>query len=124
MTIPIGLQLYSVRDDCAKDLQGTIAAVGRMGYAGVEFAGYYGHTAQDLRKMLDDKGLRCCGTHTSLDTLLGDALPATVEFNQALGNRFLIVPGLSEERRKSREAWLETARLMNGISERLEPFGM
>ena len=40
--IPMGLQLYSLRKECAKDLEGTIAAVGKMGYKGVEFAGYYG----------------------------------------------------------------------------------
>ena len=122
--IPIGLQLYSVREDCARDLPGVLAAVAKMGYDGVEFAGYYGRSAQELRRMLDDNGLQCCGTHIGLDTLLGDALPATVEFNQALGNRFLIVPGLAEERRNSKAAWQETARLMNGIADRLQPHGM
>ena len=46
------------------------------------------HSAAELRKMLDDLGLKCCGTHTGLNTLLGDALPATVEFNQTLGNKY------------------------------------
>ena len=55
----IGLQLYSVRDDCAKDLPGTLKAVAKMGYSGVEFAGYYGRTAQELRRMLDENGLKC-----------------------------------------------------------------
>ena len=122
--IPIGLQLYSVREDCARDLPGVLAAVAKMGYDGVEFAGYYGRSAEEMRRMLDDNGLQCCGTHIGLDTLLGDALPATVEFHQALGNRFLIVPGLAEERRNSKAAWQETARLMNGIAERLQPHGM
>lgn len=62
----IGLQLYSVRDDCAKDLPGVLEAVGKMGYQGVEFAGYYGRSASELRKMLDANGLKCCGTHTGL----------------------------------------------------------
>jgi sugar phosphate isomerase/epimerase len=119
--IPIGLQLYSVREDCARDLPGTLAAVAKMGYVGVEFAGYYGYSAQDLRKLLDENNLQCCGTHIGLDTLLGEALPATVEFNQTLGNKFLIVPGLAEQRRNSRAAWQETARLMNEIAERLKP---
>lgn len=79
--IPIGLQLYSIREDCAKDLPGTLAAVSKMGYDGVEFAGYHGRTAKELRKMLDDLGLKCCGTHIGLDTLLGDALKASAEFN-------------------------------------------
>ncbi|MGB9603567.1 MAG: sugar phosphate isomerase/epimerase family protein, partial [Limisphaerales bacterium] len=65
--IPIGLQLYSVRKECEKDLPGTIAAVAKMGYKGVEFAGYYGRDAKTLRKMLDDNGLKCCGTHIQID---------------------------------------------------------
>src|SRR5580658_8791662 len=122
--IPIALQLYSVREDCAKDLPGVLNAVAGMGYAGVEFAGYYGRTAQELRTLLDDLGLKCCGTHIGIDTLLGHALPATVEFNQTLGNEFLIVPGLSRERTQSKAAWLETAGLMNQIAERLKSHGM
>src|SRR5205807_4450816 len=79
--IPFGLQLYSVRNECAKDLDGTVAAVAKMGYKAVEFAGYCGRDAKALRKLLDDVGLRCCGTHIGLDTLLGENLPKTVEFN-------------------------------------------
>lgn len=123
-TIPIGLQLYSVRKECENDLPGTLAAVARMGYAGVEFAGYYGRSAAELKKMLDDLGLHCCGTHTGLNTILGDELPRTIEFNQTLGNKYLIVPGLPEERRNSPAAWRETARLMNEASERAAPHGM
>src|SRR5437773_8069056 len=83
--IPFGLQLYSVRDECAKDLDGTVAAVARMGYKAVEFAGYYNRDAKSLRKLLDGVGLKCCGTHIPLDTLLGDNLPNTIEFNHTLG---------------------------------------
>jgi sugar phosphate isomerase/epimerase len=122
--IPIALQLYSVREDCQKDLPAVLQAVARMGYQGVEFAGYYNYSAQQLRTLLDDLGLKCAGTHTGLPTLLGDALPATVEFNRILGNEFLIVPGLPRERTESKAAWLETARLMNEISERVKPEGM
>jgi sugar phosphate isomerase/epimerase len=122
--IPVGLQLYSVRNECAKDLPGTIAAVGKMGYVGVEFAGYYGRDAKALRKMLDEAGLKCCGTHIALDTLLGENLPKTIEFNQTLGNQFLIVPSLPEKRRNSRQAWLETADLFSELADKAKPHGM
>ena len=55
-----------------------LRAVARMGYEGVEFAGYYGRSAAELRKLLDDNGLKCCGTHTGLNTILGDELLVAV----------------------------------------------
>jgi len=116
----VAVQLYSVRDRCAKDLAGTIAAIGKMGYKGVEFAGYYGKSAADLMKMLDDNGLVCCGTHTGLDTLTGDNLAKTMDFNKTLGNPFLIVPGMSG---KNKQGWLDKAKQFNEISDKVRPQG-
>jgi sugar phosphate isomerase/epimerase len=122
--IPVGVQLYSVRDDCARDLPGTLAQISKMGYAGVEFAGYYGHSAVDLRRMLDNLGLKPSGSHIGIEQLLGDALPKTAEFHLTLGNKYLIVPGLPEEYRSSAKAWLATANLFNSFAERLKPYGL
>ena len=122
--IPVGLQLYSVRNECEKDLPGTVAAVAKIGYRAVEFAGYYGRDAKTLRKLLDDVGLKCCGTHIGLETLLGDNLPKTIEFNQTLGNQFLIVPGLGAKYTKSRQAWSETADIFNDLAAKVKPHGM
>ncbi len=122
--IPVGVQLYSVRHECEKDSPGTIEKVAKMGYEGVEFAGYYGRDAKTLRKLLDDAGLLCCGTHTQLDTLLGDNLPKTIEFNKTIGNKFLIVPGLPEKYRSSRQAWLDTAKQFNKLSDKVKTHGM
>jgi len=122
--IPIGLQVYSVREAAAKDLAGVLKAVGQMGYEGVEFAGYYGHQAKDIRKMLDDSGLKCCGTHIRLETLLGDEFARTVEFNQILGNRFLIVSWMPEARFATVEVAKKTAALFNELAEKAKPQGM
>ena len=122
--IPVGVQLYSVRADCAKDLAGTIAAVARLGYEGVEFAGYYDHTAKDLRKILDDNGIKCCGTHTAMDTLSDQNLAATIEFNQTLGNKYLIVPYLAAEGPNARDTWLRYAERFNVLSDKVRPHGM
>ena len=119
--IPIGLQLYSVRQDCQKDLPRVLRAVGEMGYEGVEFAGYYGREAKALRKMLDDNGLKCCGTHTGLNTLTGDALKGTVEFNKILGNKYLIVPGLPRANMESVKALKDTAKLFSELAEKVQP---
>jgi sugar phosphate isomerase/epimerase len=121
--IPVALQIYSVRKDAEKDLKSVLQAVAKMGYEGVEFAGYYGHDARTIRKMLDDFGLKCCGGHLGLNTLMGDELPKTMEFNRILGNKYLIVPGLPQERRASRQAWFETAKLFNEIAARVKKDG-
>ncbi len=122
--IPVGLQLYSVRNECEKDLVKTVTAVSKMGYQGVEFAGYYNRDAKTLRQLLDDTGLKCCGTHIGLETMLGENLAKTIEFNKTLGNNFLIVPGLAEKYRKTRKAWQETAVIFNELSEKVQPHGM
>ena len=122
--IPIALQLYSIRHDCEKDLPGTLKAVAKMGYEGVDFAGYYGYDAPTIRAMLDDLGLKAAGCHTGIPTLLGDELQKTVAFNHILGNKYLIVPGLPESYRDSRDAWLRTAEVFNEIAAKLESEGM
>jgi len=122
--IPIALQLFSVREDCARDLPGTLKAVAEMGYDGVEFAGYYNRTAKELRKMVDDLGLKVAGTHIGLNTLQGDELEKTIEFNKILGNKFLIVPWIPEELRNSKQAWLNVAQLFSDVSKKVKRKGM
>ena len=122
--IPIAVQLYSVRFLCAKDLPGTLAGIAKMGYSGVEFAGYHNRSAAELRKMLDGNGLKCCGTHTDLTTLSGDNLAKTIEFNKTLGNRFLIVPSLPPDKTKTRQGWLDMAKTFNELAEKVAPHGM
>ena len=90
----IALQLYSVREDCAKDLRGTLKAVAEMGYEGVELAGDYGYSVEEWRKLLDEFGLKVAGAHLGIDTLLGDNFAKTVEFQRTIGNINLVVPSL------------------------------
>ena len=124
MKVKIAVQLYSVRNDCAKDFYSTLKEVAKIGYEGVEFAGYYEKSAQEIKKMLDDLNLKVAGTHIRIDTLLGDELKKTIEFNRIIGNKYLIVPGLPEEMRSSKEKWIETAKLFNKISEEVRKEGM
>ena len=119
--IPLGVQLYSVRDQCKNDLVGTISAISKIGYKGVEFAGYHGRSASELRRILDDHNLVACGTHTPYESVLGDKLKETVEFNRTIGNKFLIVPSMNA---RSKEEWLEKAKLFNEIADKIKPDGM
>ncbi|MBN1294548.1 MAG: sugar phosphate isomerase/epimerase [Candidatus Latescibacteria bacterium] len=116
--IPIGVQLYSVRDDCKKDFPGVLEAIAEMGYDGVEFAGYHDRSAKEIRKMLDDNGLKACGTHTAMNTLEGDNFQKTVDFNKEIGNIYLIVPWLDEKEHKTKQAWLARAAQFNELDEK------
>lgn len=93
--LPIALQLYSVRGDCKADFDAALAQVARMGFAGVEFAGYYGYAEkpQALRAKLDSLGLKAAATHIPTASFRGDAMKKTIEFHQTIGCKFLIVPG-------------------------------
>lgn len=119
--IPIGLELYSVREQAAKDLPGVLAAVAKIGYKGVEFAGYHGRNATELRKMLDDNGLVACGTHTGYETVQPAKLDETIEFNRIIGNKFLIVPWMEG---KSKEEWLNHAKVFNEALPKVKKAGM
>lgn len=120
----LGIQLYSVRDDCAKDLLGTIKAVAAIGYAGVEFAGYFNHSAKEIRKVLDEVGIKPAGTHTGLQTLQGDEFARTVEFNKTLGNPYIVVPALPPELTKTLDDWRKMADTFTEIAGRLAKEGM
>jgi len=125
--IKVALQMacfWHMQDQVARDLQGTFKTIADMGYEGIEFAGYYGRSAEELRAMLDEAGLEVAGTHIGLNTLLGDELEKTIEFNRILRNRFLIVPWLPEKMINSKEALLKTAKLFNEIAEKLKSEGM
>ncbi len=122
--IPIAVQLYSVRNDCAKDLDAALAAVAKMGFEGVEFAGYhkYNGKAKELRAKLDDLNLKVAGTHIGAGTLRGDALKGTIEFHQIIGCKFLICPGDGAFTHPERSK--ELAETFNKAAEILKPVGM
>jgi sugar phosphate isomerase/epimerase len=119
--LQIGVQLYSVRQQCASDLPGTLSALASIGYRGIEFAGYYECSAKSLRQMLDERNLVACGSHVPCEAILSDNLAATIDFNLALGNQFLIVPWLSGN---TRQDWLTKAQLFNEVAAALKPHGL
>lgn len=124
MAIPIGLQLFSVRHELEKDTPQTLRDAAAAGYAGVEFFGFPRHSAQELRTMLQDAGLQCCGWHVPFDLMQDDQLAQTITFHEALGNQYLVVPGLPKDLTATREAWFQMAEYFNQLAERLRPYGM
>ena len=122
--IPVGVQLFCFRHLLEEDFAGTLAQVATLGYDGVELAGYYDHSAAELRQMLDGHGLKCAGAHVGLNVLLGDELQKSIDFHGELGNTNLIVAAISEERRVSKDIVLRTAEAFSEIQDKLRPHGM
>jgi sugar phosphate isomerase/epimerase len=124
--LPVGLELYSVRDELAKDLMGTVRAVAKMGYEVVEFyAPYASWTpdyARDVRKMLDDIGIRCLSTHNNRSGLEGDGLKKAIELNQIIGARTIVMASAGNP--ATPDDWKKVADTLTGASETLKPLKM
>ena len=88
-----GIQLYSVRDAMKEDVRGTLKKIADMGYTSVEFAGFFGHSAEEIRGMLEETGLRISGTHSSFEDLRPSKIAETLAYHKAIGNTDYIVPG-------------------------------
>jgi len=122
--IPLSVQVYSVREAASKDLAATLAGIAKLGYDGVEFAGYYGNDPKDIRKMLDDNGLKCSGTHTGIGEFSDDRFERTAEIHKTLGTKFMIVPGGIDGDLHDVEKNKRMAERFNKLAEKAKPFGL
>ena len=88
----IGLQLYTMREAGDKNLIHTIERVAKLGYDGVEFAGYGGISASEMKKVLDDNGIVAVGSHLGIDSFNDENFIATTEYLLELGAKFATIP--------------------------------
>ena len=122
--IPIGTQLWCVRKQLAGDVPGTLKALGALGYEAVELENAFGKSGAEWKTHLDAAGLKACGFHHTLAELSGDKLAASVEFNQAIGNRNLIIRSLPPAVYTSADLLKKTADEVNKVAESLKPHKM
>src|SRR5687768_8044967 len=124
--LPIGIELYSVRDELAKDLHGTVRAVAKMGYEVVEFfSPYYQWTseyAKGVRKLLDELGIRCPSTHNSASVFTPEGIQKAIELNQILGSKTIVMA--SAGRVEGLDGWKSIAERLTQAAEKLKPLGM
>ena len=124
--VPVGLELYSVRGELAKDLLGTVAAVGKMGYQVVEFYAPYldwtPDTAKSVRKVLDDSGLTCHSTHNNGPSFSPDGMKKAIELNQIIGSQCLIMA--SAPRVSGIDGWKTLGDQLTALSAQLKPMRM
>jgi sugar phosphate isomerase/epimerase len=124
--IPIGLELYSVRAEMTKDLPATVTAVAQMGYQVVEFfAPYYQWTedyAKQVRKLLDDLGIRCNSTHNGPLSFSADGMQKAIDLNKILGARFIVMA--SAGRVTDIDGWKSLAGTLTGACEKFKAVGL
>ncbi|MGX7329059.1 sugar phosphate isomerase/epimerase family protein [Enterococcus bulliens] len=111
----ISLQLWSIQDTVKEDLLATLKQVKRFGYDGVEFAGYFDHSAADIKMCLDELGLEVSGTHYPIEQL-EEHFEEVLLFEETIGNHNLIVPYLDGH---TVEEWRNYAKRMARIQEKL-----
>lgn len=122
-TLPIAVQVYSVREEAERDFAGTMKKLSEMGYDGVELAGLYGKSAEEIRDSIKAAGLIAISAHVSYDELAGD-LEKTLQDYETIGCRYIVIPWLGEDRRFGAALYEETIKGIPVIAEGCKKHGM
>jgi sugar phosphate isomerase/epimerase len=125
-SIPTGLELYSVREELKKDPEGTVRAVAQMGYQGVEFYAPYFEwpeaQAKQMRKLLDDLGIRCFSTHNESSYLSAEKIGRARDMNLILGSKYIVMA--SSDPKPGLDGWKAVADELNAAADQLESSGL
>jgi sugar phosphate isomerase/epimerase len=124
--IPVGLELFSVRDELAKDIPSTVRAVAKMGYEDVEFFSPYAswtpERAKEIRAVMNDAGIRCRSTHNGGESFTADGLQRAIELNKILGSTYIV--WASAGRVTTLDGWKKVADQLTQTSEKLQAVNM
>ena len=125
-SIPVGLELYSVRNELKKDPVGTVRAVAQMGYQGVEFYAPYfewsENEAKQMRKLLDELGIRCYSTHNDSSNLSPEKIGRARDLNLILGSKYVVMA--SSSAKPGLDGWKAIADTLNSAADQLEASGL
>jgi len=121
-SIPVGLELYSVRNELKKDAEATVRAVAQMGYQGVEFYAPYFEWSENqtkqMRKLLDDLGIRCFSTHNDSSYLSKEKIGRARDMNLILGSKYVVMA--SSDPKPGLDGWKAVADSLNFAADQLE----
>ena len=124
--IPMGLEMYSVREELKKDSVGTVRAVAAIGYQGVEFyAPYFAwkeSQAKEMRKLLDQLGIRCFSTHNDSAYMNKENIRRATDINSILGSKYVVMA--SSQPRPGLDGWKDVADALNFAAEQLQGSGL
>ncbi|MFW7401696.1 sugar phosphate isomerase/epimerase family protein [Vagococcus fluvialis] len=116
----ISLQLWSVQDACQENFEEVLTKVKEYGYDGVEFAGYYDYSAEEIKKTLAELSLKGSGAHISFESLRDD-FEKTINFEKEIGNQAVIVPYMGAD---SLEEWTEKILALKEIAKKVNSEGL
>ncbi|MDR2419590.1 MAG: sugar phosphate isomerase/epimerase [Treponema sp.] len=116
----ISLQLYSIKEEAALDFSSALSLVQKAGYQGVEFAGYYGNTAEQMKKLLEEYKLKAVSTHVGIQRLK-EALDEELAFANALGYKLVVCPYTTCN---SKAEVLENAAILEGCARKAAEQGI
>lgn len=120
----LGIQLYSLRDDAAKDLAAVLQEVAEMGYDGVELAGLYGHTAEEVKTLAKNAGLEVISAHVGLDVFRKEGIEETVSLYREIGCRYIAIPHLAMADRPGAENFSNTEKEILAIAKECDRQGL
>ena len=121
MSFPVAIQVYSVRDDAKKNLYTTLKKIKELGYDGVEFAGLYGHTPEEVRDMCADIGLTPISAHVPYLDMVADP-EGVLSCYATIGCKYVVVPYLQEEQRPDKDSFPEVIKniaMLGGVAKKL-----
>ena len=122
MKFPIAIQLYSVRDDMAADFEGTLKKVKALGYDAVEFAGLYGKSAAEVKKLCEEIGLVPLSAHVPFIDMMNDL--SLLDVYAEIGCKFIVIPYLTEEYRPGNEKFAEVIEGAKVLGKKANELGM
>ena len=122
-SVPVSVQLWSVRDDVVADLSGTLAKLAGMGYVGVETAGLGKTSTSEWTKILKNNGLTVSGAHVGLDSLIGTTFSETIEMYGEIGCRRFTVPALARCYTESLDGYRRACTALNMAADRAKALG-
>lgn len=115
------LQLYSLRDEVAKDFSSTVRRVGDLGYYGVEFAGFGDLSADEMKQLLKDSNLKPIGSHSSIQ-IFRETADAELTYLKEIGAKYMVCPHASFE--NGMEDVLALCKILNEVSEKAKAYGI
>lgn len=122
-TLPVAVQVYSVRDDAERDFKGTMQKIKDMGYDGVELAGLYGMKPAEVKAILEEVGLVPLSAHVPFQELEAD-IEGTVAQYKEIGMQYIAIPYLMEEDRPGTEKFLKNIETFKKIGEACKKVGI